>query len=38
MDTWPGHAGGAFLQYIPRLRVTKEYIPLYSSVIRNRGL
>jgi hypothetical protein len=28
MDTWPGQG----LQYIPRLHVTEEYIPIYLSV------
>jgi hypothetical protein len=41
MDMWPGCAregGGCFPQYIPRLCVTEEYITLYSSVRRNRGI
>jgi hypothetical protein len=35
MSTWPRRGGG---YYIPRLRVTDEYITLYSSVTRNRGI
>jgi hypothetical protein len=30
--------GGAGPQYIPRLHVTEDYIPLYSSVRRNREI
>jgi hypothetical protein len=36
MDTWPGHGGGGGSQYIPRLHITEEYIPIYSSVRCNR--
>jgi hypothetical protein len=36
MDTWPGRRGGS--QYIPRLHIADDYIPLYSSVRRNRGI
>jgi hypothetical protein len=30
--------GGGCPQYIPRLCVTEEYIPLYSLVRRNQGI
>jgi hypothetical protein len=30
--------GGGCPQYIPQLRVTEEYIPVYSSVRCNRGI
>jgi hypothetical protein len=38
MDTWSGHGEGVGPQYIPRLCVTEEYIPLYLSVRRSRGI
>jgi hypothetical protein len=31
---WPGRGG----HYIPQLCVTEEYILIYSSVTRNRGI
>jgi hypothetical protein len=37
MDTWPGR-GGCGPLYIPWLRVTEEYIALYSLLTRNRGI
>jgi hypothetical protein len=38
MDTWSGHGEGVGPQYIPRLCVTEEYIPLYLSVRRSQGI
>jgi hypothetical protein len=41
MDTWlgcGGGGGGGCPQSIPQLRVTEEYIPVYSSVRCNRGI
>jgi hypothetical protein len=38
MDTWPGHIGGAGPHYIRRLRVTEEYILIYSSVTCDRRI
>jgi hypothetical protein len=32
MDTWLKHGGGGGSYYIPWLRVTEEYIPIYLSV------
>jgi hypothetical protein len=33
-----GGEGGLCPQYVPRLRTTKEHIPLYSSIRCNRGI
>jgi hypothetical protein len=38
MDTWPRREGEGGSQYIPRLHITKEYIPLHSLVRCNRGI